>query len=156
MGGWTGDWVWGLPMITVSLMVHVAGLTLIGVLLTRLSRNFQHRRSWRTHPIVVFIVTIGLTALLLAVLHGIDACLWALCYVALGAMENYSIAVFYSLGMMTTVGAEVLTLKPHWELLGRLEAVCGMLLFGMSTAFLFAVLQRVWPYLLRDARDASR
>jgi hypothetical protein len=29
--------------------------------------------------------------------------------------------------------------------MGALEAVNGMLLFGLSTAFLFAMIQRVWP-----------
>ena len=30
--------------------------------------------------------------------------------------------------------------------MGPLEAVSGMLLFGLSTAFLLIVLQRVWPF----------
>jgi hypothetical protein len=29
--------------------------------------------------------------------------------------------------------------------MGALEALNGMLLFGLSTAFLFAIIQRVWP-----------
>ena len=29
--------------------------------------------------------------------------------------------------------------------MGALEALNGMLLFGLTTAFLFAMIQRVWP-----------
>jgi hypothetical protein len=29
--------------------------------------------------------------------------------------------------------------------MGALEALNGMLLFGMTTAFLFAMIQKVWP-----------
>ena len=32
-------------------------------------------------------------------------------------------------------------LQSHWQMMGALEAVDGMLLFGVSTAYIFAVLQ---------------
>jgi hypothetical protein len=33
----------------------------------------------------------------------------------------------------------------QWQLLGALEALNGMLLFGLTTDFLFAMIQKVWP-----------
>ena len=36
-------------------------------------------------------------------------------------------------------------MPPHWRMMGALESVDGMLLFGISTAFIFAVLQVYWP-----------
>jgi hypothetical protein len=30
--------------------------------------------------------------------------------------------------------------------MGPLEAVSGMMLFGLSTAFLLAIMQRIWPF----------
>ena len=45
---------------------------------------------------------------------------------------------------MTTRGSPGMTLQPQWQLMGALESADGMLLFGISTAFLFAVLERVW------------
>ena len=38
---------------------------------------------------------------------------------------------------MSTRGASGLTLQRHWQMMGALEAVDGMLLFGVSTAYLF-------------------
>ena len=35
--------------------------------------------------------------------------------------------------------------KEQWQLMGALEALNGMLLFGLTTAFLFAMIQKVWP-----------
>ncbi len=46
---------------------------------------------------------------------------------------------------MTTCGHAEIFLDAHWLLMGTLEALNGMMLFGLSTAFLFAVLQRHWP-----------
>ncbi len=49
---------------------------------------------------------------------------------------------------MTTRGASGLMLQRHWQMMGALEAVDGMLLFGISTAYMFAVMQAYWPLLM--------
>ena len=57
--------------------------------------------------------------------------------------------MLYSVGSMTTrrrLGAE---LARHWRMVGALELAGGMLLFGISTAYIFAVLQVHWPMLSR-------
>jgi len=61
-------------------------------------------------------------------------------------------AMLYSLNAMTTYGHESVSLAPHWQLMGALEALNGMLLFGLTTAFLFAMIQEVWPRALREGR----
>jgi hypothetical protein len=38
-----------------------------------------------------------------------------------------------------------LFLEEQWQLTGALEALNGILLFGLTTAFLFAMIQKVWP-----------
>jgi hypothetical protein len=39
-------------------------------------------------------------------------------------------------------------LQPHWQLMGALEAADGMLLFGISTAFIFTVMQFYYQHLV--------
>jgi hypothetical protein len=51
--------------------------------------------------------------------------------------------MLYSLGAMTTYGHQ--NLEKHWQLLGTIEALNGSLLFGLSTAFLFWLIQEVSP-----------
>ena len=46
---------------------------------------------------------------------------------------------------MTTYGHANLYLKDQWQLMGVLDALNGMLLFGLTPAFLFAMIQRAWP-----------
>ncbi len=53
--------------------------------------------------------------------------------------------MLYSLNAMTTYGHSDLELTARWQLMGALDALNGMLLFGLTTAFLYGVLQRVWP-----------
>jgi hypothetical protein len=40
------------------------------------------------------------------------------------------------------------TLQPHWRMMGALEAADGMLLFGISTAFVFTVMQLYYQHLV--------
>ena len=96
-------------------------------------------------------IVIGLVAaagLLLAVLHGIEAAIWAAAYVWLGALDSPLDAILYSVDSMSTRGASGLML-PHWRMMGAIETVDGMLLFGISTASIFALLRSYWPMLYR-------
>jgi hypothetical protein len=138
---WDGDWAWSLPLIVVNVMLHVAGLDIINrALLGVIARVRNHRRFN-----VLFGLVIGLATLLATLLHAVEAGVWAVIYWFLGAMPNGKNAMLYSLNAITTYGHEELNLTAHWRLMGALEALNGMLLFGLTTAFLYGVLQRVWP-----------
>jgi hypothetical protein len=143
---WAWDWFWGLLLVTVSLVAHAFGLGLIRVLLARCFDSTLPRARRGAHFSLLFPVVIGFTALLLATLHGIEASLWAAAYVWLDAVPDFARAMYFSLQMITTLGADVINVDARWRLMGPLEAICGMLVFGLSTAFLLAVFQRAWPF----------
>jgi hypothetical protein len=99
--------------------------------------------------IAIQICVIGVIGLLLAVLHGICA-IWAAAYLWLGALDSPTDALLYSVDAMSTrEGAAGLTLQRPWQMMGALEAVNGMLLFGISTAYVFAVMQVYWSMLAK-------
>ena len=52
--------------------------------------------------------------------------------------------MLYSLSALTTYGHASALLPDHWKMLGALEALNGALLFGLTTAFLFAMIQEFW------------
>ncbi len=79
---------------------------------------------------------------------------WTWSLPPLGAVPDGKSAMLYSLNAMTTYGHESVSLEPHWQMMGALEALNGMLLFGLTTAFLFAMIQEVWPLSLRQGRRA--
>ena len=83
--------------------------------------------------------------MLATVLHGVEGIAWAVAYRLLGALPDNKSAMLYSLSAMTTYGHATISLEDRWQLMGALEALNGMLLFGLTTAFLFAMIQRVWP-----------
>jgi hypothetical protein len=91
---------------------------------------------------VVFMAIIGTTAMLAALMHEVEGAIWAVAYRVIGAVPDSGDAALYSLGAMTTYGHANLVLEKHWQFMGALEALDGMLLFGLTTAFLFSIIQR--------------
>ena len=76
---------------------------------------------------------------------------YAHAYVQLGAFSSPALALLYSVDSMTTRGSGALPIAPHWAMMGATEAGNGMLLFGISTAFLFALMHDLWrSHLLND------
>ena len=139
--GWSTDWVWGLPLIMLTVLIHVSGLGLIS---QRVVHGHVVRMIARHHPKIAFVVVVGVTTLLATCLHGIEAGIWAVAYRVLGAIVDSRHAMLYSLNAITSYGHTNLELPDHWHLMGALEAVNGWLLFGLSTAFLFGVIEKVW------------
>ena len=98
----------------------------------------------RRHPTAALVAVVALTALLAASLHGIEAALWAFAYRFIGALPDNQSAMLYSLNAITSYGHTDLRLEERWQLLGAIESLNGLLLFGLSTAFLFAVIEKVF------------
>ena len=136
---WSSNWLWGLPLIVLTVVIHVLGLGFIKEKAFRISSRTSRRR----HTIASLMVIGGVT-LSATVLHAIEASLWAIAYKFLGALANFRSAVLYSLNAVTSYGHTNLELAEHWHLMGALEALNGWLLFGLTTAFLFAVIDKVW------------
>jgi hypothetical protein len=84
--------------------------------------------------------------------HLVEIALWALVLNLSGAVADISAAIYASAGSYTTSGSDIV-LPPRWKLLGPLEAVAGMLMFGVSTAFIFAVIQRLLHAQFRGEDD---
>jgi hypothetical protein len=75
--------------------------------------------------------------------HLIEIGLWALVLELCGEFSSFAAAFFHSAGNYTTLGDSSVVISPPWKLLGPLEAADGMLMFGISTAMIFAVVQRL-------------
>ncbi len=149
---WEADWVWSLPLILVTLVVHVCGLGLIYERAIRLSDNGA------THGLsmLMFLVRLAVVALLATVLHAIEASVWAGAYIWLGALSERHLAMLYSLNAITSYGHVNEFLQPEWQLMGALEALNGMMLFGLTSAFLFAIIQKIWPFSSRHREGEGR
>jgi hypothetical protein len=142
------NWAWGLSLIALTIAFHVTGVTLLVFAV----RRFRIRLEGRNLPLprVIASMVIAFTAmgLLLSVLHGIEAAFWAAAYLWLGVSNSPGAAIFFSVDAMTTLGTAGPMLHPHWQMMRALEAADGMLLFGISTAFIFTAMQFYYLHLV--------
>ena len=147
---WRADWAWGLPLIVLTVVIHVLTLGLINQRGVRVfSRNAERR-----HPLLVFVAVMGTTTVCATTLHAFEASIWAASYRVLGALPDFKSAMLYSINAITSYGHENLLLQSDWQLLGAIEALNGCLLFGLTTAFLFGMIQKVW-LLSKDGASAK-
>lgn len=139
---WGRSWAVGAPLIVLTVVVHVLGLGLI---------RAAFHRAVEPHPRLIrgqlprFALVMSVTVSLVTLLHVLQAALWAAAFLATGAMPTAHRAMLYSLSAMTTYGHAAIYLEPHWQMLGALEALNGAILLGLSTAFLYAMIQQAWP-----------
>jgi hypothetical protein len=138
---WDGNWAWSLPLIVITVMFHVVGLVFINekIFLAQAYLRRKHKFMLAFAPIM------GVATLWVTLLHAVEAGIWAATYWFLGALADGRAALLYSLGAMTTYGHASAYLAAHWQLMGTLEALNGVILFGLTTAFLFNMIREVWP-----------
>ena len=137
------SWSVGLSLIVLTIAIHTTAVVWMAFGLETRTR-VRVGQIDRLRAIQAMIGHIGAVALILAGLHGLEAILWASAYWWLGALDSFTEASVYALATMTTFEIPGVTLPPRWHMLSALQAVNGVLLFGISTAFLFAVIQVHW------------
>ena len=141
------SWILGLALIVLTIAIHTTAVVLMAFGLEARIRARVDETPDLRRAIPTVIVRIGAVALILAALHGLEGVLWALAYWWLGALGSFGEASVYALSTMTTFEIPGLTLPSRFQMISALEAVNGVLLFGISTAFLFAVIQVHWQLL---------
>jgi hypothetical protein len=108
-------------------------------------RFFRFERKHRGAGTDLFVnLAIFVQAMALAfVAHLIEIALWAALFVICGEFKGFAAAFYHSAVNYSTLGYGDVIMSPSWKLLGPLEAADGALMFGVSTAMIFAVIQRL-------------
>ncbi len=76
--------------------------------------------------------------------------LWGTLFVVLGEFGEMYEAIYHSAVNFASLGYGDIVMSKTWKLLGPLEAVCGVLMLGMTAAALMAILQQ----LIKSQREA--
>ncbi len=87
---------------------------------------------------------LGFAVFMIIGIHTIEAWTWAIIYLRLGEFKDLSKALYFSVVTCTALGYGDITLSERWRLLSTFEAMGGLILFGASTAFIIAILQRLF------------
>jgi hypothetical protein len=141
-------------LVVVTIAVHVSGIALIAVVVPRIWTDDVSGRKSFFDTVPGTVVAITAIAVVLAILHGIEAVIWAFVYLRLGVLTSMPDAILYSLGAMSTAGSG-LNVQVQWRLMGVIESFGGVLLFGISTAFLFSLMRFLWRSVALRQRPES-
>jgi len=136
--------------------IAVVCTVLIHALAASAAVNFVRREKRLGHAGASFWIDVSIVALaifLLLVAHLIEIAFWAILFVACGEFHEFGIAYYHSGVNYTTLGYGDIVMSPAWRLLGPLEAANGMLMFGVSTGMIFALIQRLIYSRFMDLKD---
>lgn len=133
-----GQLLWGSFYLGVSCLFHVAVLAVAIRMLERLDPDRIRHRG---------VVRIGglLFASFMAIVfsHTVQVWLWAWALVGIGPLADWNSAVYFSLVSYTSLGYGDVVLGPGARIFGAFASVTGLLSFGLSTAFLVALMARM-------------
>lgn len=132
-----------LATVMVLLCVAIHGLGLFS--LTRVMRTetaIERLRHIRPLSPRGGAFTLSIVLAMFA-LHGIEIWAFALAYWAIGAVDGFEGALYFSTISYSTVGYNDTHILPEWRLVGAFESILGVFLLGWSTAFFFRMLGRI-------------
>lgn len=126
-------------VVSVCLMVHVAGILLMAKWLLRKRDRLGLNITNRHFAQLLILLFAGVMCL-----HLTQTGLWALFYYTRGLFSDFETSLYFSMVSFTTIGYGDVLLPRNWRLLGVIEGFSGVLLCGISTAFIFAVVNGIF------------
>jgi voltage-gated potassium channel len=126
-------------IVAICVVIHIGGIVLLAEWL--LDRHLE--RNKRSGMMSFMPVLITIFAIFI-VLHMTETAIWAVFYLEWGLFPDFETSLYYSLTSFTTIGFGDVVLPEKWRLLGGIEGISGVLLSGLSTAYLFVILNSLF------------
>lgn len=130
----------GLLLGMAEMLVHAAAMVFLAVIARRLRRALDMQRHTIHAQLRKLVGIVAFVCIAHGLLHTLEAAPWAVVFVQLEAISSFGDALF-SIDTIATRSASGLSPSENWRMPGAIESSDGVLLFGMSTAFIFAVIQ---------------
>ena len=127
-----------------SLLVYGTAMQLIVRVVVRLIRSGAGELGyWKSTAVMATVTAI------IAAAHLIQIAAWAVAFLLTGQVSTLEAALYLSAQSYTALGYGDVPLSVGSRLLGPLEAISGLLFFGLSTAVLFAIMSELIAHRLR-------
>lgn len=130
----------GSAVLALCSILHVGILVVAIGLLRRLGERVEH---WTIISRAGTMLGTAFGAVVLA--HTVQVWIWAFALLIAGALESFDTAIYFALVTATTVGYGDLTLGEAYRTFGAFAGVTGLLTFGLSTAILVGLFERLLP-----------
>jgi Ion channel len=131
-------------IVSVCLMIHLTGILLMAEWLFQWRETLDRSPTRKAFALLMVSLFGGIL-----LLHLIQTGLWAVFYYTQNLFDDFETSLYFSMVSFTTLGYGDVLLPKRWRLLGVVEGFSGVLLCGISTAFIFAVINGVFQAQLR-------
>lgn len=140
-----------IASVVISLTILVETLFFLGARIVL--RRFG---TWLMRPPYAVKIFVSLNAVTLWFLLAFSICcwVWAATFVWLGLFEGLEPALYFTIVVITTLGFGDVILPVPWRLLSGICAANGLLLIGLTTAFLVEFLRKLIE--AQEQEQASR
>ena len=128
----------GTVTVAVTVLIHFWGLIALTWVMSQHGARLRPHESRFGSAVLLLAVVFGLFAL-----HTIEIWTYAAVFSALGEIQSFEEALYFSTVTFTTVGYGDVVLAPGWRMLAAIESADGVILFAWSTTFLFSVTNRL-------------
>jgi uncharacterized membrane protein len=128
----------GFGIMTINMIIHAFFMFLI-----LKSHEYYLRFYSHINGIASVMLPLLFATFLIMISCFIQVLIWALVVFDLGKFENFMDAIYFTSTTYTTIGAGKQYMEPPYRGLEPLIACTGMLVAGLNTAILFAVLSRI-------------
>jgi hypothetical protein len=123
-------------LFTTVIQAIASGAT-VQVATSMMRRGWAGAGFWGSVAVMLAITLIALLGIILQIT------VWAFVVFELDKFKQFSGAFYYSASNFTTLGLDAIQFDDHWRLLAPLEAVNGVLMFGVTTAMMFTMMGRL-------------
>jgi len=123
----------GIPVMFLCLVLQAVFVTTNLRYYARFRQTHELRESqWRD------ILVLSIVMLMMLFSNLAQMLIWAVLFVLLGEFTDLTTALYHSAVNFVTLGYGDIVMSERWRFLGPLEAVNGILMFGVSTAVITA------------------
>jgi Ion channel len=132
-----------LRQFLVSIAVSLCNIAIHAIVMAAVLRvaRAAGERATSHQSLRLIAVMIAVVSVLMAA-HIAEVMLWSFAYAIVGVAPPGTDLIYFAFVNYTTLGYGDVVPLLRWHLLGPMTAMNGVLLFGWSTAVIFAVLQK--------------
>jgi ion channel len=129
---------WGSLYLGVCLILQIGFLGVAESAQRKMHPWLKHAGRLR-HVMTIFLMAL----VFIVTSHTVQVWIWALVYVLSDVLPDWNSALYFSLVTYTSLGYGDIVLAPGVRIFAGFASVTGLLGFGISTAYLVALMNRL-------------
>ena len=130
----------GCVIVFISMGIQV----MVVVQMLRYFFRVMHHKQRKKVRTLFDSYVLGMILLMLFAGHLFQVAIWAVVFVYIGEFVDFMTAFYHSAVNFSSLGYGDIVMSEDWRLLGSLEAINGVLMFGLSAGTMFALMAEMF------------